>query len=89
LYIPYYNGIGNHAALGWSLRRKVPIDDPNIGNKMIIDRIGMKDSYYSFDHPENLTISESNNMSMVDAGLHELFYTGYLGFKKLLKRDIN
>lgn len=50
LRIPYYNCIGNHDALGWSGRRKVPVDDPDIGKKMIMDRLGMKTSYYSFDH---------------------------------------
>jgi 3',5'-cyclic AMP phosphodiesterase CpdA len=50
LGIPYYNCIGNHDALGWSARRKVDADDPEIGKIMIMDRLGMERSYYSFDH---------------------------------------
>jgi 3',5'-cyclic-AMP phosphodiesterase len=48
--IPYYNCIGNHDVLGLNSRRKVPVDDPDIGHKMIMDRLGMDRSYYSFDH---------------------------------------
>jgi len=48
--IPYYNCIGNHDALGWHPQRKVPVDDPYIGKKMIMNRLGMQKSYYSFDH---------------------------------------
>ncbi|MBI4579888.1 MAG: metallophosphoesterase [Planctomycetes bacterium] len=50
LGIPYYNCMGNHDALGFSSRRKVPVDDPDIGKKMIMDRLGWEKSYYSFDH---------------------------------------
>lgn len=50
LNFPYYNSIGNHDILGWSPRSKVPADDPDVGKKMIMDRLGMKKSYYSFDH---------------------------------------
>jgi len=49
LGIPYYNCMGNHDALGWSARRKVPADDPDIGKKMIMDRLAWERSYYSFD----------------------------------------
>jgi len=49
LGIPYYNCMGNHDALGWSSRRKVAVDDPDIGKKMIMDRLNWKKSYYSFD----------------------------------------
>ncbi|MBN1512540.1 MAG: metallophosphoesterase [Phycisphaerae bacterium] len=49
LGIPYYNCMGNHDALGWSARRKVPADDPDIGKKMIMDRLEWEKSYYSFD----------------------------------------
>ncbi len=48
--IPYYNCLGNHDHLGYSSRRKCAPDDPEIGKKCIMDRLGMKDSYYSFDH---------------------------------------
>ena len=50
LRMPYYNCLGNHDLLGLSARRKVPVDDPEIGHKMILDRLGMENSYYSFDH---------------------------------------
>ncbi|HOJ53829.1 MAG: metallophosphoesterase [Phycisphaerae bacterium] len=50
LGIPYYNCMGNHDVLGWSPRRKVSLDDPDLGKKMIMDRLGWKKSYYSFDH---------------------------------------
>jgi 3',5'-cyclic AMP phosphodiesterase CpdA len=49
LGIPYYNCMGNHDALGWSARRKVPVDDPELGKKMIMDRLEWENSYYSFD----------------------------------------
>ncbi|MBX3728674.1 MAG: hypothetical protein KF858_05780, partial [Candidatus Sumerlaeia bacterium] len=35
---------------GWSSRRKVPVDDPELGMKMILKRLGMDRTYYSFDH---------------------------------------
>lgn len=50
LRMPYYECLGNHDLLGLSARRKVPVDDPEIGEKMIMDRLGMERSYYSFDH---------------------------------------
>ncbi len=31
LELPYYHGLGNHDALGWSARRKCAVDDPDIG----------------------------------------------------------
>ncbi len=50
LDMPWYHCIGNHDVLGWNARRKVDIDDPDIGKKMIMDRLGMDKKYYSFDH---------------------------------------
>lgn len=50
LRMPYYNCMGNHDALGYGSRRKVPIDDPDIGKKLIMDRLEWERSYYSFDH---------------------------------------
>lgn len=49
LEMPFYHCIGNHDALGYSARRKVPVDDPDIGKKFIMDKLGMERSYYSFD----------------------------------------
>ncbi|HEY0742543.1 MAG TPA: metallophosphoesterase [Chryseosolibacter sp.] len=50
LKMPYYNSIGNHDVLGWNARRKVAVDDPDLGKKLIMDKLGMKSSYYSFNH---------------------------------------
>lgn len=50
LGIPYHNCMGNHDVLGWSPRRKVPASDPDLGKKMIMDRLEWEKSYYSFDH---------------------------------------
>lgn len=50
LEMPYYECLGNHDLLGLSARRKVPVDDPEIGSKLIMNRLGMERSYYSFDH---------------------------------------
>ena len=50
LSMPFYNCMGNHDALGWSARRKCAADDPDIGKKMIMDRLEWEKSYYSFDH---------------------------------------
>lgn len=50
LGIPYHNCMGNHDPLGYGGRRKVAIDDPDIGKKMIMDRLEWPKSYYSFDH---------------------------------------
>jgi 3',5'-cyclic-AMP phosphodiesterase len=50
LKMPYYNAIGNHDVLGWSSRRKVSSDDPDLGKKLIMEKLGMSASYYSFNH---------------------------------------
>ena len=50
LDIPYYNCVGTHDALGWPPRRKVAATDPDIGKKMIMDRLEWEHPYYSFDH---------------------------------------
>ena len=50
LNMPWYGCIGNHDVLGLSSRRKVAIDDPDIGKKLIMDATGMPESYYSFNH---------------------------------------
>ncbi|HEU5289009.1 MAG TPA: metallophosphoesterase [Cyclobacteriaceae bacterium] len=50
LKMPYYNLIGNHDVLGWSKQRKVSVDDPDIGKKLIMDKLKMPASYYSFNH---------------------------------------
>jgi 3',5'-cyclic-AMP phosphodiesterase len=50
LKMPYYNSIGNHDVLGWSARRKVAADDPDLGKKLIMDKLNMSRSYYSFNH---------------------------------------
>lgn len=50
LAMPWHPCIGNHDILGWSSRRKVPVDDPELGKAMIMNRLGMERSYYSFNH---------------------------------------
>jgi 3',5'-cyclic-AMP phosphodiesterase len=50
LSMPYYNSIGNHDVLGWNSRRKVSVDDPDLGKKLIMDKLKMDRSYYSFNH---------------------------------------
>jgi Icc protein len=50
LKMPYYNSIGNHDVLGWNSRRKVSVDDPDLGKKLIMDKLKMPNSYYSFNH---------------------------------------
>ncbi len=49
LDMPYYHCIGNHDCLGLSGRRKVPVDDPDLGKKFFMDGVGMQKPYYSFD----------------------------------------
>ncbi len=50
LGVPYYNCMGNHDVLGWSSRRKVELDEPEMGKRMIMDRLEWERPYYSFDH---------------------------------------
>ncbi len=49
LGMPCHHCMGNHDVLGWSSRRKVPRTDPDLGKKLIMDRLGWEKSYYSFD----------------------------------------
>lgn len=49
LGLPYFHCMGNHDTLGWSSRRKVPVDDPDLGKKLIMDMLDWDSSYYSFD----------------------------------------
>lgn len=50
LKMPYYNLIGNHDVFGWSSRRKVSVDDPDLGKKLIMDKLKMPNSFYSFNY---------------------------------------
>ncbi len=50
LELPYYHCLGNHDALGWSARRKCAVDDPDLGKRLIMERLGWERSYYSFDY---------------------------------------
>ena len=50
LRCPAHHSIGNHDVLGWSTRRKVALDDPEIGKSFIMKRLKMDRTYYSFDH---------------------------------------
>jgi Icc protein len=50
LGLPYYNCLGNHDVLGWSARRKVSTSDPDLGKRMIMDKLEWERPYYSFDY---------------------------------------
>tara|TARA_R110002124_G_scaffold77578_1_gene207793 strand:- start:5605 stop:6636 length:1032 start_codon:yes stop_codon:yes gene_type:complete len=50
LIMPHYHCLGNHDVLGLSSRRKVSQNHPGIGRKMIMEKLGMKKDYYSFNH---------------------------------------
>jgi 3',5'-cyclic-AMP phosphodiesterase len=49
LEMPFYHCLGNHDLLGLSGRRKVPVDDPDLGKKFIQDRLNWEKTYYSFN----------------------------------------
>ncbi|MGY6557848.1 MAG: metallophosphoesterase family protein [Nitritalea sp.] len=50
LQMPYHPCIGNHDSLGLNPRRKVEVNDPDIGKGLFLDTFGLENSYYSFDH---------------------------------------
>jgi 3',5'-cyclic-AMP phosphodiesterase len=50
LECPYFHCIGNHDTLGLNKRRKIPVTDPDIGKKCIMDILEWPSSYYSFDY---------------------------------------
>ncbi len=69
LEMPYYNCLGNHDLLGLSARRKVSEDDPEIGSRMIMNRLGMDSSYYSFDHKDwHFVVLDSQEPVETDTG---------------------
>jgi 3',5'-cyclic-AMP phosphodiesterase len=81
LKMPYYNSIGNHDVLGWSSRRKVAADDPDLGKKLIMEKLGMKASYYSFNHKGwHFVILDSIHPVEMD---HGTGYKGRLGEQQL------
>jgi len=47
LDMPWFHSMGNHDVLGLNPRRKVPVDDPDIGKKLIMEKLGMDASYFS------------------------------------------
>lgn len=49
LDMPWYGCLGNHDVLGWNSRRKVALDDPDLGKELIVRRTGMEAPYYSFN----------------------------------------
>jgi 3',5'-cyclic AMP phosphodiesterase CpdA len=86
--MPYYHALGNHDALGWSSRRKCDPNDPEIGMKMIMDRLGMERNYYSFDaHGWHFAILDTMFEVKTDNGPT---YTGKIGDEQLawLARDL-
>lgn len=81
LKMPYYNSIGNHDVLGWSSRRKVAVDDPDLGKKLIMDKLKMTSSYYSFNHKGwHFVVLDSIHPVEAD---HGISYKGALGEQQL------
>jgi 3',5'-cyclic-AMP phosphodiesterase len=81
LKMPYYNSIGNHDVLGWSSRRKVSVDDPDLGKKLIMDKLKMESSYYSFNHKGwHFVVLDSIHPIEAD---HGISYKGRLGDQQL------
>lgn len=81
LKMPYYNSIGNHDVLGWSARRKVAPDDPDLGKKLIMDKLKMANSYYSFDH-KGWHFVVMDSIHPVEAA-HGISYKGAFGEQQL------
>lgn len=81
LKMPYYNSIGNHDVLGWSSRRKVSPDDPDLGKKLLMDKLGMKSSYYSFNH-KGWHFVVMDSIHPVEAE-HGISYKGAFGDQQL------
>jgi 3',5'-cyclic AMP phosphodiesterase CpdA len=50
LKVPYYPCIGNHDTFGLSSRRKTTSDDPDIGKELFKGKLGLENTYYSFNH---------------------------------------
>jgi 3',5'-cyclic-AMP phosphodiesterase len=49
LDMPWHPCLGNHDILGWNSRRKVAVDDPDIGKTLMMRATSMPREYYSFD----------------------------------------
>jgi len=50
LQMPYYHCLGNHDTFGLSSRRKTTVDDPDIGKGLFKEKMGLDNTYYSFNH---------------------------------------
>ncbi len=88
LKVPYYHCIGNHDVLGWHPRRKVEATDPDLGKKMIMERLGMPKSYYSFNHKGwHFVVMDSIHPVSTDSGPS---YAGKFGEEQLdwLRHDL-
>jgi len=48
--ISLYHCVGNHDAFGWSPKAKVSPDHVSYGKKMVMERLGLPKTTYSFDH---------------------------------------
>lgn len=63
LNMPWYGCLGNHDALGLNGRRKVALDDPQLGKEYLMEKLGMPAAYYSFDaHGWHFVVLDSNEM---------------------------
>lgn len=81
LNMPWYPCLGNHDVLGWNERRKVELGDPDLGKAMIMDRVGMRDPYYSFsEHGWHFVVLDT--MHLVEAE-HGPSYEPRLGEEQL------
>jgi 3',5'-cyclic AMP phosphodiesterase CpdA len=88
LKVPYYHCIGNHDVLGWHPRRKVEATDPDLGKKLIMERLGMPKSYYSFNHKGwHFVVMDSIHPVSTDSGPS---YVGKFGEEQLdwLRHDL-
>jgi 3',5'-cyclic AMP phosphodiesterase CpdA len=47
--LPYFHCMGNHDVLGWNARRKVDVNDPDIGKTLIQRMLKWESPYYSFN----------------------------------------
>lgn len=47
---PVFNTVGNHDVFGWDGRKGITPTSPGYGKQMVRDYLGLKQTYYRFDH---------------------------------------